>query len=114
MLFLCLPPVMAVVIGRIESVSNGWFTAVFCLLGLTPVAMRYMNNYTLEVCTGKDHPRYLSTLGIAMATPPIILGPLMGAMVDLVGFEFVFGIVIICMFVGWLLTFRIQEPRHGV
>jgi len=114
MLLLCIPPVMAVVVGQIENVGNNWFTAVFCLLGLTPVTMRYMSNYTLEVCTAKDHPRYLSTLGIAMATPPIILGPLMGALVDLVGFEFVFGIVTICMFVGWLLTFQIQEPRHGV
>ena len=114
MLILCIPPVMAVVIGQIENVSTGWFTAVFCLLGLTPVVMRYMRNYTLEVCSGKDHPRYLSTLGVAMAAPPIILSPLMGALVDWISFEFVFGIVIVCIFIGWLLTFRIQEPRHDV
>ena len=111
MLLLCIAPVMAVVIGQFENVNSGWFTAVFCLLGLTPVAMRYMSNYTLEVCSGEDHPRYLSTLGIAMATPPIFLSPLMGALVDWVSFEFVFGIVIVCIFIGWLLTFRILEPR---
>ena len=114
MLLLCIAPVMAVVIAQIENVGSQWFTVVFCLLGLTPVAMRYMSNYTLEVCSGEDHPRYLSTLGIAMATPPIILSPLMGALVDWISFEFVFAIVIVCIFVGWLLTFRILEPRHNV
>ena len=49
-----------------------------------------------------------------MATPPIILSPLMGALVDWISFEFVFAIVIVCIFVGWLLTFRILEPRHNV
>lgn len=112
-LILCIPPVLAVVIGQVENVSSGWFTAVFCLLGLTPVVMRFMRNYTLEVCSGKDHPRYLSALGVAMATPPIILSPLMGALVDWVSFEFVFGIVIVCIFIGWLLTFKIDEPRHN-
>ncbi len=114
MLILCIPPVLAVVIAQFSNVGNGWFTAVFCLLGLTPVAMRYMSNYTLEICAGKDHPRYLSALGIAMATPPIILSPLMGALVDWISFEFVFSIVIVCIFIGWLLTFRIEEPRHSV
>jgi len=113
MFLLCIPPVMALVLAQIENVGSGWFTCVFCLLGLTPVAMRYMNNYTLEVCSSKDHPRYLSTLGLAIATPPILLSPLIGALMDWISFEFVFSIVILCIFVGWILTFRIQEPRHN-
>ena len=44
MLLLCIAPVMAVVIAQIENVGSQWFTVVFCLLGLTPVAMRYMSN----------------------------------------------------------------------
>ena len=104
---------MAVVLGQIEEVNRGWFTAIFCLLGLTPVAMRYLSNYTLEVCSSADHPRYLSTLGLAIAVPPIFLSPLLGALVDWVSFEFVFGIVIVCIGIGWLLTFRIDEPRHN-
>ena len=112
LLVLCVPPVMAVVLGQIENVSSGWFTLVFGLLGLTPVAMRYMSNYTLEICPREDHPRYLSTLGIATAAPAIMLSSLMGALVDWVSFEFVFGIVIVCIFIGWLLTFKIDEPRH--
>ncbi len=112
MFVLCIPPVMALVLAQIDNVGSGWFTCVFCLLGLTPVVMRYMNNYTLEVCSPKDHPRYLSSLGLAMAAPPILLSPLIGALIDWVSFEFVFLIVIFCVFVGWILTFRIQEPRH--
>ena len=113
LLVLCVPPIMAVVLGQIEEVNRGWFTAIFCLLGLTPVAMRYLSNYTLEVCSSADHPRYLSTLGLAIAVPPIFLSPLLGALVDWVSFEFVFGIVIVCIGIGWLLTFRIDEPRHN-
>jgi MFS family permease len=95
-----------------EDVGQPWFTLVFCLLGLTPVTMRILNNYTLEVTSNSEHPRYLSTLSIAMAVPPILLSPLFGAMIDWVGFEFVFLIVVMCGFYGWLLTFRIEEPRH--
>lgn len=111
MLILCVPPTLAIVLAQFEQVSPGWFTVVFCLLGLTPVAMRYMNNYTLEVCGSEDHPRYLSALGLSMAAPPILLSPIMGALIDWISFEFVFVIVIVCVFVAWLLTFRIEEPR---
>ena len=74
--------------------------------------MRYLNNYTLELCGGKDHPRYLSTLGLAMSLPPILLSPLVGGLIDWISFEVVFLIVIACVMFGWVLTFRIKEPRE--
>ena len=111
MLILCIAPVLALVAARLGDTGQPLFTAVFCLLGLTPVTMRILNNYTLEVTGNRDHPRYLSTLSIAMAVPPTLLSPLFGALIDWVGFEFVFAIVVMCVFCGWLLAFRIEEPR---
>ena len=113
MLILCAAPILALFLARMEDVGQPWFTLVFCLVGLTPVTMRFLNNYTLEVTSNSEHPRYLSTLAIAMAVPPILLSPLFGALIDWVGFEFVFLIVVMCGFYGWLLTFRIDEPRNG-
>ncbi len=112
MLILCIAPVMALCLARIEDVGQAWFTVVFCLLGLTPITMRILNNYTLEVTHNSEHPRYLSTLSIAMAVPPMVLSPLFGALIDWVGFEFVFLIVVMCVFFGWLLAFWIDEPRQ--
>ena len=113
LLILCIAPIMALTLARMEGVGSAGFTIVFGLLGLTPVTLRMLNNYTLEVTGNRDHPKYLSTLSIAISVPPIFLSPLFGAMIDWIGFEAVFSIVISCVFCGWLLTFRIEEPRDN-
>ena len=112
MLLLCVAPVLALVLARLGDAGQPWFTAVFCLLGLTPVTFRILNNYTLEVTEKISHPRYLSTLSLAMSGPAILPSSFFGALVDWVSFEFVFAIVVSCVFVGWLLTFTLEEPRH--
>ena len=88
-----------------------WYTLIFGMLGITPVTMRIFNYYTLEIAERGDHPRYLSTLSLAMAAPPFFLSVLFGWLVDKVSFEFVFVLVVVCMLVGWVLTFWLQEPR---
>ncbi len=112
MLGLCLAPILSLILARLGDAGQPWFTAVFCLLGLTPVTFRILNNYTLEVTHTSEHPRYLSTLSLVMAGPAILTSAFFGALIDWVSFEFVFGIVVICVFCGWLLTFRLEEPRH--
>lgn len=112
MLGLCVAPILSLVLARMGDAGQPWFTAVFCLLGLTPVTFRILNNYTLEVTHTGEHPRYLSTLSLAMAGPAILTSAFFGALIDWVSFEFVFGIVVVCVFCGWLLTFRLEEPRH--
>ena len=114
MLILCIPPVMALWLAGLDNVGQLWFSVVFCLLGLTPVMMRVLNNYTLEITQNSEHPRYLSTLSISMSVPPILLSPLFGAMIDWVGFGVVFLFVVFCVFCGWLLAFRIVEPRANL
>lgn len=111
MVVLCIAPLLALAIAWSDELQSAWFTIVFGLLGLTPVAMRFLNNYTLEIATRDEHPSYLSTLAFAMAAPPILLSPLIGALIDSVGFELIFAIVTGCVFVGWLLVFTLSEPR---
>ena len=112
MLGLCMAPILSLVLARMGDAGQPWFAAVFFLLGLTPVTFRILNNYTLEVTHTNEHPRYLSTLSLAMAGPAILTSAFFGALIDWVSFEFVFGIVVVCVFCGWLLTFRLEEPRH--
>jgi MFS-type transporter involved in bile tolerance (Atg22 family) len=113
MLILCIAPALALVLAHAGAIGVPGFTIVFCLLGLTPITFRILNNYTLEVTDASQHPIYLSTLSLVMAGPAILTSSFFGALVDWVSFEFVFGIVIACIFCGWLLTFRLEEPRHN-
>lgn len=112
MLALCLAPVLAIILSRLGPVAQPFFFMVFCLVGLTPVTMRIIANYTLEIVEPKYHPRYLSTLSLCMAAPAILTSSLLGLLIDWLGFEPAFGLVIALMFCGWLLTFGLDEPRE--
>ena len=114
MLIVCLIPLAALALVQFDNVAHGWFTWIFGLLGLTPITMRIFNYYTLEVATAEDHPKYLSTLSIAMAIPPILFSSLLGALIDAVSFEFVFVMVTAFVLLGWVLTLFLQEPRHEI
>jgi len=79
---------------------------------LTPVGFKTIGNFTLELSAADDHPRYLSTLGICFALP-LFASPLLGWVVEATSFEAVFLPISASIFFGWLLTFRLDEPRHG-
>lgn len=111
-LVMCIAPSLALVLANNPGLGWGWFTGVFALLGLTPVTMRFFNYYTLEIASREDHPRFLSTMSIAMALPPVLLSIPLGALMEQIGFEKVFVGVTLCMFAGWVLTFFLQEPRE--
>ena len=104
-------PALAILMLHAGEWGTRAYSAVFVLVGLTPVVLRTLQNYTLEVSPAEDHPRYLSTLSLCIALP-MFLSPLAGYLVDLFGFEVVFlGVATLILF-GWLLTFWLQEPRH--
>ena len=86
-----------------------WMTFLF--LGLVPVTVRTMVNYTLELCEPEKHPQYISILKVCMAKP-FILSPLVGLLVDLIGFTSVFAGIAVLVAIGGLRTFRLTEPRH--
>jgi predicted MFS family arabinose efflux permease len=73
--------------------------------------MRVLSNYALEIVESHDHSRYLSTLALCMAGPAIVMSPILGALVDWVGFAWVFWLVVACLFAGWIVTQRLAEPR---
>ena len=98
MLFVvCVIPLAALGLALQPEAGKIWYTLVFGMLGITPVTMRMFN--------------YLSTLSLAMAVPPFFLSVFFGWLVDEVSFEFVFLLVVVCLLVGWVLTFWLQEPR---
>ena len=87
------------------------YPVVFFLLGLTPITVRFLTNYTLEVTRRSQHPLYLSTLGIFISMPVIATSLIFGALVDIAGFETVFLVVLCFLLVGFVTTFFLKEPR---
>ena len=110
---LCVAPALALVVSWQGESAKGYFVAVFAMLGLTPVAFRTFNNYTLELAERNDHPRYLSTLSLCIAIPTMVLSTGLGLIVDYADFEPVFIFVICCLISASILTVWLFEPRNG-
>jgi predicted MFS family arabinose efflux permease len=105
-------PLSALVAIYWPQIGQAAFPLVFLFVGLTPVAQKTFNNYTLEITEPEHHPRYLSTLSLSMAVP-ILASPLVSPLITLVGFEKVYLGVVVLLILGWLLSFGLVEPRHG-
>lgn len=90
-----------------------WFCLVFPLVGLTPVVIRTLQNFTLEISASGDHPRYLSTLGLCVSLP-LFLSPGVGQLIDLIGFEIVFIGICLVVVAGWVWALGLREPRQHV
>jgi MFS family permease len=113
MFMLCLTPVLGLGLTQLGSIGRQLYPFVFFLLGLVPITLRFLNNYTLEVTDSENHPKYLSTLGLFLSVPVMLTAILFGSMIDWFGFGFVFLAVWCCMLFGWAMTFRLEEPRNG-
>lgn len=87
------------------------FWIIFVALGIVPMVLRILTNYTLEICAIADQPRYLSTVNLALACS-FVLAPFAGWLVDVVGFRFVFLTVMGFNILSGLITLRLIEPRH--
>lgn len=114
-----LTPLLALFLAS-PLIENGarFYWIVFVCLGLIPVTVMTVFNYTLELAKENDHPRYLSTMRICLAVP-FVISPLAGLLLDLftdgsrlTGVCLLFGSVSLLMAIGGLLTFRMEEPRH--
>jgi hypothetical protein len=105
-------PLAALTAVYFPTVGRAAFPLVFVFVGLTPVAQKTFNNYTLEITQPEHHPRYLSTLSLSMAAP-IYASPLISPLINAVGFEAVYLGVIVLLVSGWLLSFALIEPRAG-
>jgi len=107
------PPLLAVwLAGLPDQAGPRLFWVVFIPMGLTVPTLRVVFNYTLEICRAEEHPRYLSTVSLCLAVP-LLLSPVAGWLVDLVGYEVVFLTATGLVVLGGLLTFRLEEPRFA-
>ena len=96
-------PITAILLSQWNAWGPTLYPGVFLFIGLTPVGFKTLNNYTLEISNPEDHPRYLSTLGLCFALP-LFLSPVLGWLVESVGFAVVFITISGTVFTGWLLT----------
>ncbi|MDA0282396.1 MAG: MFS transporter [Planctomycetota bacterium] len=112
--FLCTAtPLLALfLIGDFLEDGPKWFWVAFVFLGLVPVTMKSFVNYTLELAEPANHPRYVSTMSLCFAVP-FVLSPLIGMLIDIIGFEPLFLAISVTIGVAGLLTFRMAEPRHA-
>ncbi|WP_339744574.1 MFS transporter [uncultured Rubinisphaera sp.] len=104
-------PMVAIGLSEILTPeTRGWYTLTFLLLGLTPVTMKTMFNYVLELVEEEHHPHFLSTLNVCMAAP-LFFAPLVGYLIDW-NYRLIFLIIAAIVFSAGLLTFRMDEPRQ--
>lgn len=107
-----LVPLLAVLFtSGIDGLGPQHFWLTFFFLGLTPVTIKTLTNYSLELAEPSRHPLYVSTLQACLAVP-FCLSPLVGWLVDLLGFESVFLGVSGVIVLSGLASFRLIEPRH--
>jgi hypothetical protein len=109
-----IPPAFATALSHLNDGSGaGLFWLVYVPLGVTPLVVRIVVNYTLEICEPEEHPRYLSTVSLGLAVP-FLFSPLVGWLVDVMSFDLVFLVTacLVCL-AGWL-TFCLDEPRHPI
>ena len=104
-------PLAAVGISRL-SYGAKLYWIIYALLGMIPVIVRIVENYTLELSTEKKHPQYLSVVSLLEACS-LLVSPLVGLLISKVSFEPVFlgGGVLIAT--ACLLTFWLVEPRNN-
>lgn len=112
--FLCtLTPLMALVlISDFIYEGHKCFWLAFVFLGLVPVTMKTFVNYTLELTDPVNHPRYVSTMSLCFAVP-FVLSPLVGKLIDMIGYQPIFLAISATIGLAALLTFRMAEPRHS-
>ncbi|UCE86825.1 MAG: MFS transporter, partial [Deltaproteobacteria bacterium] len=102
-----LVPVLAIALAHLDpSAGRRSFWLLFVALGVLPMVLRLLTNYTLEIAAPVDHPRYLSTLQICSSTP-FLLSPLFGLLIDLTSFELVFLSTAALTALGAALTFTL-------
>ena len=105
-------PLLALALAELPVWGPRLFPLVFLLVGLTPVGVRVLNNYTLEVTDMAQQPKYLATLGLCFAVP-IVLSPLLGWVVQSTGYFWAFLVITVAIGLAFAVSWTLEEPRHG-
>jgi predicted MFS family arabinose efflux permease len=104
-------PLLAVAISQMPSGAQ-FYWIIFALMGFTPVSARIVTNYTLEIAPQEKHPQYLGVMSL-FQTIPLFVSPLIGALIEEFAFEPVFISCSVLVLLGFLLTYRLAEPRFN-
>lgn len=105
-------PLLAIGLSYLPSPMGARLSwTVFMLLGFTPVSQRIITNYTLEICAREQHAQYLSTVQLSQGMTQL-LSPLVGWLMEWLGFETIFVAGAALMFWGGLLAQGLIEPRR--
>lgn len=105
------PLVALTLAGSSVVADSSWFWLTFGLLGIAPVTLRTLVNFNLELTEPVNHPRYVSTLSLCAAVP-FLASPIVGYLIDQIGFTPVFTTSSLIIATGFFLTLRLPEPRH--
>jgi predicted MFS family arabinose efflux permease len=104
-----LAPLLALALSRLAPVH--YYCLAFFWIGLVPVTFRMQVNYALEIVPRSQHPAYISTMTLCMAVP-FLLSPLLGGLVQWLGFTLPFLLVSAIVSLAAWKTWSMPEPRH--
>ncbi|MEO1990809.1 MAG: hypothetical protein ABGW78_02670, partial [Pirellulales bacterium] len=94
-----------------NSVATNLFWLVYLPLGLNPITLKIITNYTLELAPKmSDQVHYVSIVGVALATP-FLLSPVVGVAVDCIGFLPVFICGAAAILLSAVAATKLPEPR---
>lgn len=114
LLFTAVTPALAVLLTHVGlETGRDWFWTVFIPLAFTPVSLKTLQNYTLEIAPDDEHARYLAAMNLSLAIP-FLLSPLLGWLIEAVDFDLVFYGCAAALLCGAALTRRLVEPRRHV
>lgn len=106
-------PITAIALAQLPAEQmNDWFWLVFAPLGFTPVTIKMLINYTLEMVPREEHPRYISAIGICFALPVILGSTLVGWLIGQFGSVPIFALGASVLVMAGIKSFSLVEPRH--
>lgn len=103
-------PWIGLALARETVLGGDAYWVAFFLLGLTPVTLRTLTNYVLELCPREQHPRYVGALSISQAIPLLLSAPI-GMALEPIGFEAVFAFASLLIGGGAVGAWFLSEPR---
>lgn len=106
-------PLLAIGLVHIDAaMGRCFYWLVFAPLGLTPVTLKTLANYTLELAPPDDHPRYLSTISLCVLAP-FLTSPVVGWLIDLTSYEAVLSVGAGIIVAAGVMTVWLVEPRDS-
>ena len=104
-------PILALLTAD-RTIFYGWgYLLVFFLLGIMPIVLRTLVNYTLELAPRSKHPRYVATLQVMQAVPLVFSVPF-GLIAERLGFMPIFVGTAVAVGIGAAASFLLVEPRQ--